>query len=127
MTNTDRHFDPRSHLRSDALPSTVRDFLTASTVHDADTASAFLAEDVVVIDQGETFRGREQVHAFLREAGAEFEYTTERIGARRVDEEHWVVTLRLEGTFPGGVADLDYRFTLRESLITELVIANHEA
>ncbi|NHC15371.1 nuclear transport factor 2 family protein [Motilibacter deserti] len=119
MTHTD--------LRSDALPTTVRDFLAASTVHDADTASSFLAEDVVVVDQSETFRGRDEVYAFVRDAGAEFEYTTEQISARRVDDEHWVVTLRIEGTFPGGVADLDYRFTLRGDLITELVIANHTA
>ena len=119
MTHTD--------LRSDALPTTIRDFLAASTVHDADTASSFLVEDVVVVDQNETFRGRDEVYAFLRDAGAEFEYTTEQIGARRVDDDHWVVTLRLEGTFPGGVADLDYRFTLRGDLVAELVIANHEA
>ena len=127
MTRTDPRSGPRSDARADALPGAVRDFLAASTVHDADTASAFLAEDVVVVDQDETFRGREQVHAFVRDAGAEFEYTTEQIGARRVDDEHWVVTLRLQGTFPGGVAELDHRFTLREGLITELVIANHEA
>ncbi|WP_369055346.1 nuclear transport factor 2 family protein [Kineococcus terrestris] len=123
MTRT----DPSSDHRSGALPGTVRGFLAASTVHDADAASAFLAEDVVVVDQGETFRGGEQVRAFVRDAGAEFQYTTEQTGARRVDDEHWVVTLRLEGTFPGGVADLDYRFTLRGGLIAELVIANHEA
>ena len=112
---------------TDTLPTTVRDFLAASTVHDADTASALLVEDVVVVDQNETFRGRDEVHAFLRDAGAEFEYTTEQIGARRVDDDHWVVTLRLEGTFPGGVADLDYRFTLRGDLVAELVIADHQA
>lgn len=67
------------------------------------------------------------MHAFLRDAGAEFTYTTEQIGTRRVDDDHWVVTLRLEGTFPGGVADLDYRFTLRDGLVAELVIADHEA
>lgn len=119
MTHTDRS--------SDILPTTIRDFLAASTVHDAETASSFLVEDVVVVDQDESFRGRDEVHAFLRDAGAEFEYTTEQIGARRVDDDHWVVTLRLEGSFPGGVADLDYRFTLRGDLVAELIIANHEA
>ncbi|WP_433832315.1 nuclear transport factor 2 family protein [Actinoplanes sp. CA-015351] len=116
-----------SGLRSDVLPATVRDFLAASTVHDADAASSFLVDDIVVVDQNETFRGRDEVHAFLRDAGAEFEYTTEQIGARRVDDDHWVVTLRLEGTFPGGVAELDYRFTLRGNRVAELVIGNHEA
>jgi ketosteroid isomerase-like protein len=112
-------------LRSDQLPTTVRGFLAAHVVRDADTASSFFAEDAVAVDQGESFRGRERIHAFLRDAGSEFEYTTEEIGASRVDDDHWVVTLRLEGTFPGGVAELDYRFTIHEDAVTELVIANH--
>jgi ketosteroid isomerase-like protein len=114
-------------LPSELLPATVRGFFAAHVVHDADTASSFLTEDAVIVDQAETFRGREETHAFLRDAGAEFEYTTEQIGARRVDEAHWVVTVRIEGTFPGGVAELDYRFALRDDLVAELVIANHAA
>lgn len=116
-----------TELSSDSLPAAVRKFLSAHIGDDAATASSFLADDAVVVDQGETFRGREQFHAFLRDAGSEFEYTTEQIGARRVDVAHYVVTLRLEGTFPGGVAELDYRFALRDDLVAELVIANHEA
>ena len=114
-------------LPSDLLPTTVHDFFAAHVVRDADTASSLLTEDAVVVDQGETFRGREAAHAFLRDAGSEFEYTTEQIGAHRVDDAHWVVTVRLEGTFPGGVAELDYRFALRDGLVAELVIANHVA
>ncbi|GAY07213.1 hypothetical protein TOK_2438 [Pseudonocardia sp. N23] len=116
-----------TELPSDLLPTAVRDFLAAHIAGDADTASAFLVEDVVLVDQGETVRGREKAHAFLRDAGSEFEYTTEQTGARRVDDAHWVVTVRLEGTFPGGVAELDYRFALRDDLVAELVIANHTA
>ncbi|GLL02822.1 nuclear transport factor 2 family protein [Dactylosporangium matsuzakiense] len=114
-------------LPSEQLPTPVRDFLGAHVARDAATASKFLTEDVVAVDQGETFRGRDQVHAFLRDAGSEFEYTTEQVGARRVDDTHWVATMRLEGTFPGGTAELDYRFTLRDDRIAEIVIANHEA
>jgi ketosteroid isomerase-like protein len=112
-------------LRSDSLPATVRGFLAAHVVRDADTASSFFAEDAVAVDQGESVRGRERIHTFLRDAGSEFAYTTEQIGAARIDDDHWVVTLRLEGTFPGGVAELDYRFTIREGVVTELVIADH--
>lgn len=112
------------------LPSTISGFLAAHVVRDAAsaaTAASFFAEDAVALDQGESFRGREAIHAFLRDAGSEFTYTTEQIGTARVDDNHWVVTLRLEGTFPGGVAELDYRFSLREDVITELVIVNHES
>lgn len=119
MTHTDTNTDTQT------LPTTVREFLAASVVHDADRALALLTQDVVVVDQGETFRGHDEVHAFVRDAGAEFEYTTRQVGAHRVDDEDWVVVLRLEGTFPGGVAELDYRFTLRSDRIAGLVIANH--
>ncbi|WP_290051891.1 nuclear transport factor 2 family protein [Amycolatopsis solani] len=112
---------------TDLLPAPVREFLAAHVARDAGTASSLLTEDAVIVDQDETFRGREQTHAFLRDAGSEFEYTTEQIGAHRVDDTHWVVTVRLEGTFPGGVAELDYRFTVRDDRIAELVIANHTA
>jgi ketosteroid isomerase-like protein len=114
-------------LPSELLPSTVRDFLVAHIARDADTASAFLADDVVLVDQGETVRGREPARVFLRDAGSAFEYTTEQVGAHRVDDTRWTVTVRLEGTFPGGVAELDYRFALRDGFVAELVIANHEA
>ncbi|MFD9699251.1 nuclear transport factor 2 family protein [Lentzea sp. NPDC059081] len=110
---------------TDLLPATVREFLAAHFVRDADTASSFLTEDVVLVDQGETVRGREEARVFLRDAGSEFEYTTEQVGAHRVDDTRWVVIVRLEGTFPGGVAELDYRFTVRDGLVAELVIANH--
>ena len=112
---------------SDTLPAPVRDFIAAHLVGDDATASSYLAEDVVFVDQGQTVHGREQVHAFLRDASSQFEYTTEQIGAHRVDDEHWVVALRLEGTFPGGVAELDYRFSVRDDLVSELVIGSHEA
>ncbi|GAB3255785.1 nuclear transport factor 2 family protein [Kineosporia babensis] len=116
-----------SNLRSDLLPSTISGFLAAHIALDANTASTFFAENAVAVDQGQTFRGRNAIHDLFRDAGTEFTYTTEQIGAARIDDEHWVVTLRLEGNFPGGVAELDYRFSLRKNVIGELVIANHES
>lgn len=105
------------------LPTTVRAFLAAHAAGDAGTASRAFAAHAVVVDQGRTFRGAEQVLDFLRSAGAEFTYTTELVGAQRVDDAHWVALVRLEGDFPGGVADLGYRFTLADDLVSELTIA----
>ncbi len=116
-----------TEIQSESLPPAVRDFMAAQIAGDADTSSSFFTEDVVLVDQGETVHGKEQARAFLRDAGSGIEYTTEQIGAHRVDDAHWVVTVRLEGTFPGGVAELDYRFALRDDRVAELVIANHGA
>ena len=105
------------------LPATIHAFLAAHDARRTDTALSTLALGAVVVDEGRTHRGTEQVLEFLREAGTRFTYTSELVGAQRVDEAHWVTTHHLEGDFPGGTADLRYRFTLHDGLITELVIA----
>lgn len=109
-------------IQPDQLPATILDYLSAHAARDVDSALRSFAPKAVVVDQGETFRGTHAIQTFLREAGTQFNYTTELIGAQRVDEAHWVATNRLEGDFPGGVAELHYRFTLDGAVITELVI-----
>ncbi|MAY95494.1 nuclear transport factor 2 family protein [uncultured Nocardioides sp.] len=109
------------HQPPSALPAQVRDLLAALAARDVDTAIAHVTADVVVTDQGETYTGADGVRRFLATAGSEFSYTTELLAVRG-SAEHWVVTQRLEGDFPGGVADLDYTVTLRGGLIRRLAI-----
>jgi ketosteroid isomerase-like protein len=105
------------------LPVPVRDFLAAHLARDVDTAAAAFAPDAVVVDDGRTYRGREEVAGFLRHGGGPYTYSTELVGAERVDDTHWVAVNRLEGDFPGGVVELRYRFATSGELVTELVIA----
>ena len=105
------------------LPATIRDYLAAHAARDTEAALRAFTSTAVVADQGRTFRGTDELRGFLREAGAEFTYTTELVGAQRVDDAHWVAVNRLEGDFPGGVAELAYRFTMDGDLVAELVIA----
>jgi ketosteroid isomerase-like protein len=110
-------------IYAEQLPATVRDFLTAHVARDADAALRAFTPTAVVVDDGTTYRGTEEIRRFLSKAGAEYSYTTELVGAQRVDDAHWVATNRLEGDFPGGVVDLGYRFAVDGDLIAELVIA----
>ena len=105
------------------LPATIRGFLAAHAARAVDTAIRAFSPTAVVVDQGQSFHGTDEVSRFLRDAGAEFTYTTEITGAQRIDEMSWVAAHRLEGNFPGGVADLDYHFTMDGDRISELVIA----
>lgn len=101
----------------------IRGYLAAHAARDTEAALRAFASTAVVVDEGRVFRGTDEIRGFLREAGAEFSYTTELIGARRIDDASWVATNRLEGDFPSGVAELNYRFTIDGDLITKLVIA----
>jgi ketosteroid isomerase-like protein len=110
-------------IQPDQLPTKVRGFLAAHVARDADAALRAFSPTAVVVDDGTTYRGTEEIRGFLSKAGAEFSYSTELLGAERVDDAHWVATNRLEGDFPGGVVELGYRFTMDGDLIAELVIA----
>ena len=105
----------------DALPETVRTFMTAIDAHEADRALATLSTDAVVTDEGHDFTGHDEIGSWVATAAAEFTYTAEFTGATTT-EAGVDVRQHLEGDFPGGVADLHYRFTLNGALISRVVI-----
>ena len=75
--------------------------------------------DAVVVDQGEAFRGVDRVLDFLRNAGASSR-SPPSSSPPDAGDTHWGVVNRIEGDFPGHVADLDYGFTLAGDLVREL-------
>jgi ketosteroid isomerase-like protein len=110
-------------IRPDQLPATIRAYLAAHAARDADTALRAFTPGAVVVDEGTTYRGTEEIRGFLSHAGAAFTYTTELVAAERIDEAHWAAVNHLEGDFPGGVVDLRYRFVMAGDRIAELAIA----
>ncbi|WP_327002148.1 nuclear transport factor 2 family protein [Dactylosporangium sp. NBC_01737] len=104
------------------LPPAVTAYLTAHNARDVDSAIASYASDAVVIDDGRTYHGVDEIRAWLAGAASEYTYTTDLISAARLDQEHYDVVQHLVGDFPGGVIDLHYRFTLRGAAIARLVI-----
>ena len=105
----------------DALPDTVRTFMAALDARAVDQALATLTTDAVVTDEGHDYTGHDGIGAWIATAGSEYTYTTEFTGATVLDTGV-DVGQHLEGDFPGGVADLHYRFTLTGALISRLVI-----
>lgn len=109
-------------VRSDALPATVRRFLAAHAARDADAALRAFSPDAVVVDDGTTYRGVDEIRRFVTKAGAGFTYTSTLVAVERLDATHVDAVHRLDGDFPGGVAVLHYRFTTHEDLVTGLRI-----
>lgn len=116
------HHSTNAPTTWDALPETIRTYLTAHDDREHATVLATFTRDAVVTDEGHDHAGREQIAAWLDGPVSEFTYTTEFISATTMDADHVDVLQRLEGNFPGGVADLHYRFTMDGGLISRLVI-----
>jgi ketosteroid isomerase-like protein len=104
------------------LPRPIADYLTAHRARDAGTAITYFTSDAAVTDDGKTHHGTAGIRTWLDRSAGEYTYTVELIAAEKIDDEHYTATCHLEGDFPGGVADLHFRFTLRHGRITRLVI-----
>lgn len=72
--------------------------------------------------KGKTHRGAPAIETWLTRPAGEYTYTIELTGVQKVDVDHYIATHHFEGSFPGGVVDLHYRFTLSGGLIENLVI-----
>ena len=105
----------------EALPDTVTTFMTALSTPEDGRAVATFTADAVVTDEGRDYTGRDEIGAWLTASAGEYTYTSEFTGATTTDTTI-DVGQHLEGDFPGGVADLRYRFTLEGTMISRVVI-----
>ena len=106
----------------DELPAVIRAYLPAHQARDVESAVTAFAADAVVTDEGRTHRGRAEIRAWLGSAGSGYTYTTDFVGASRAGAGRFDVVQHLAGDFPGGSADLHYRFVVDGASITRLVI-----
>lgn len=98
-------------LTNNELPAAVRGFVDGWQGGDADKVEALFTKNAVVSDQGETHRGLDEIRVWINESIHLFTTTLTFLGAREVDGMVGA-SYRLEGDFPGGVAELEYQFRL---------------
>jgi ketosteroid isomerase-like protein len=109
--------------RSLDLPDVIARYLDTHDRRDTDATLATFSPDATVVDEGRTYAGTDAIRRWLDTAGHEFTFTRTFIEATSTGDDTWVIRNRLTGDFPGGVADLDYRFVLADGLIAGLLIA----
>ena len=106
-----------------AIPDVITRYFEADARRDIDGIVALFTEDAVVVDEGKTWRGPEQIGAWRKGPASKYQYTTELSGADTAGPDRYVVTGRIAGNFPGGTADLKWRFTAVGNRISYLLIA----
>ncbi len=107
----------------DNLPAIVRRYFELDAERDVDAILTLFSDDATVVDEGEAREGLEAIRGWRTGAASEYEYTTTITGGEALGDEHWRVTARLEGNFPGGTVDLNHDFTLAGDRIRRLEIA----
>ncbi len=108
---------------STPVADVVTRYFESDARRDIDAIVALFTGNAVVVDEGQTRRGTAEIQDWREGTASKYQYTTEVLGAERTGEDRYLVTGRLTGNFPGGTADLKWRFTVDGDLITRLEIA----
>jgi ketosteroid isomerase-like protein len=98
-------------------------YFEADARRDSDAIVALFTADAVVVDEGQTWCGAPAIRTWREGPASKYQYTTELSSTERIGADNYLVTGRLTGNFPGGTADLRWRFTLEGELIRRLEIA----
>jgi ketosteroid isomerase-like protein len=110
------------------LPKIVADHIAACNAHDAEAWMATFAPDALLNDRLREFLGTESIRGF---AASEIFGDKVTMGVQRAWDRHGDVTVhaRLDGTYDKtGLPDpliLSFYFTLRDGLITQLIILHN--
>ena len=107
-----------------SLPETsvITRYFEADARRDIDDIVALFSDEAVVVDEGQTYHGPKEIRGWRERVASAYQYTTQVHTTKRLDEKSSLVTGRLTGNFPGGTAELQWRFTISNDLINHLEI-----
>jgi ketosteroid isomerase-like protein len=103
-------------------PEVITRYLKAAADGDFDALVACFTEDGSVLDEGRSYRGRDEIRGWRESLRSAWTFTTTVTGDEPDGDARFIVRTHVEGNFPGGVADLTYRFTLAVDQIADLTI-----
>jgi len=103
-------------------PAPVQRYLAADEARDSATLATSFAPDATLIDDGHAYFGRDAILDWRDGPASEWTYTQEITEAAPTGPNTYGLTVHLEGDFPGGVADLHYRFAVLDDQIVHLTI-----
>ena len=122
MTDTTNFKNKAQAATDSGLPAEIEEFFSLMDSSDKGRVVELLTRDAVVEDDGQSYRGRDAIVGWLDGPASQFTTTSTRLSTERI-ELLTVVTILLEGNFPGGRVELRYEFEQSaEGLIKALSI-----
>ena len=114
-----------------SLPPVIIGYLAASDRGDAEAVVRCMAEDAVVVDEDQEWRGTAAIRRWRDTVATAYEYTVQVTGAKALGEvdgaERHDVYFHLECNLPGGEVDLTDRFVLRDGRVARREIVPTQA
>jgi ketosteroid isomerase-like protein len=108
---------------STPLPDVISRYFQLEAGRDVDAIVGLFADDATVVDEGATRHGIAEIRNWRTGTVSTYTYTADVTGSEALSPDRYLVSGRLTGNFPGGVADLTWDFAIEHEHITRLVIA----
>jgi ketosteroid isomerase-like protein len=105
----------------DTLAPPIAAYIDASNGRNADALIACLTPEAVVVDEGHTYRGSEEIRQWLARTVAAYAFTLEATHLAEQGSET-VVICQVSGTFDGSPIQVPFHFTLEGDKIAALTI-----
>ena len=103
------------------LPAVIAQYFSADKKGNAHAIAECFTDDAIVVDEGNTYKGREAIRQWMANASTQYTYTVEPFSLTEKGDRI-IVTSHLVGNFPGSPVDLRYLFRLEGDKIAELEI-----
>jgi hypothetical protein len=103
------------------LPGVIAAYFAADKIGASQAISECFKPDAVVIDEGNSYVGREAIRQWMANASTQYSYTVEPFSLAE-ENGRIVVTSHLVGNFPGSPVDLRYYFVIDGDRIAHLEI-----
>jgi ketosteroid isomerase-like protein len=103
-------------------PDVIARYYAAAANGDLAALLSCFTPEAHVLDEGQDYQGIAEIRRWRESVASRYTYTTEITGTKEVGDDEYVVATHLEGDFPGGVVDLEQKFTVTGGLISELLI-----
>lgn len=107
---------------SGATSDVIDRYFDADERQDVDDIVALFTDDAEVVDEAQTWRGTERIKAWRKGPASKYQYRTTIFETKQLGPVDFLLKGRLDGNFPGGTADLTWRFTLAGDRIKTLRI-----
>jgi ketosteroid isomerase-like protein len=103
------------------LPGTIARYFAADRKSEPQAIAECFTQDAVVVDEGNSYTGRDAIRQWMANASTQYTYTVEPF-ALSEEGGRTIVTSHLVGNFPGSPVDLRYFFVLKDDKIARLEI-----
>jgi len=103
------------------MPETLKRLLEAQKNFDSKAYASNFSPDAIVVDEGETYKGQEQIQAWNSATSAKYQTVYKPLD---YDSENNILTVEVSGTFPGSpiILHQQYQFDQDDLILSWKVV-----